>query len=158
MLGNILIDATDLIYLLGSDITTSVERGEKAAGNIYINSGSTCLNHSSIVANADKGHGGNIEIISDQFIQSVDSTIDASSNLGIDGTVSIFSPDEKVSSKIPGLSTNSLNSSKWIKTPCKNRSGENISQLIIKGRNGIPLALDDLQPDPPIPFDINNNN
>ena len=152
--GNILIDATDLIYLLGSDITTSVERGEKAAGNIYINSGSTCLNHSSIVANADKGHGGNIEIISDQFIQSVDSTIDASSNLGIDGTVSIFSPDEKVSSKIPGLSTNFLNSSKWIKTPCKNRSGENISQLIIKGRNGIPLALDDLQPDPPIPFDI----
>ena len=47
------------------------------------------LDRSEIIANAEKGNGGNIQIISRVFLSSTESVVSASSRLGIDGRVEI---------------------------------------------------------------------
>jgi hypothetical protein len=50
------------------------------------------LNQSCIISQAIEGHGGNITISANQFLQSADSIGSASSALGISGTIEIVGP------------------------------------------------------------------
>jgi len=50
------------------------------------------LRNSAVSANAFGGPGGNIHLVTQTFIPSADSTVTASSQLGIDGTVTLESP------------------------------------------------------------------
>jgi len=92
--GNISVNAPNLLYLRGGQITTSVGTGKGRGGDITI-SGPVfvVLDKGKIKAQADEGSGGNIRITSDQFIKSSDSLVSASSRLGLDGSVHIDSPD-----------------------------------------------------------------
>ncbi|ETR69651.1 MAG: hypothetical protein OMM_03794 [Candidatus Magnetoglobus multicellularis str. Araruama] len=84
------------IYLIRSEITTSVNNGTGDAGDININtSDAIVLNKSSIIANAFEGTGGNINIKAGQFVQSSDSKVDAvsKSEKGIDGKVYVKATD-----------------------------------------------------------------
>lgn len=144
--GQIIVEAGNLLYLLNGKMTTSIKAGGEDAGDIYAKQDVLIMNGSKIVANAWEGRGGNIHLIANPFIQSANSLVDASSKLGIDGTVYIESPDDDVTSGLIVLPTNFLDATQWIKTPCAARTGESVSQFVIKGRDAMPTALYDLMP------------
>ncbi len=148
--GRITVQTGNLLYLSDSEITSSVKGGLGNGGNIDIGEPEfVTMNKSKIKANAYQGKGGNIHIISGQFVQSSDSTVSASSKLGIDGSVEIEAPDEDVSGGLTILPSTFLDATRWMKTPCAARSGENTSRFVIMGRDATPTAPDDLIPSPP---------
>ena len=99
---------TDNLSLLGQSNITASAGGQGNGGNITIDSETLLgLENSDITANAIAGNGGNIEISSD-FIFGLESRpeltpfsdITASSELGIDGTVTIFSPESNIGEEV----------------------------------------------------------
>src|SRR4051812_27421284 len=54
------------------------------------------LNNSQIIANAQKGHGGDIMIRAGQLIRSSDSVIRAASEESVSGTITITAPNTDV--------------------------------------------------------------
>jgi len=148
--GKITIQANYMISLQKSVITSSVlsERGN--GGDIDIDPTFVLMNKSKIIANAYEGDGGNIHIVADHFIQSSDSLVDASSKFGVDGDINIDAPDEQIEKGIAKLPDNFFNAQKWLNTPCALRDKENVSRLIISGRDAIPDVPDDLRPSLPL--------
>jgi len=152
--GKIITNAKKILYLLDSKITTSVVNGADNAGNINTNSKYLIMNSSKIIANAYKGKGGNIYIYAEKFIQSQNSIVDASSNKGIDGQITIESNDVTADRGIASIPENLLDVSKWIKNSCDARGNVEINRLIVKGMDAAPTSIDDLWPAPP--FDIDH--
>lgn len=142
--GNILITAPFWVYLLNSDITTSVESGVGNGGNITIDPQFVILNQSSILANAYGGNGGNINIIADNVISSTQSRINASSALGIDGTVNISSPDQDVAQELAVLPENFLDVTGLINDRCGAKTGA--SSLVPVGPGGLGIDPDGYLP------------
>ena len=105
------------------------------------------LNKSRVSANAIDGDGGAIFIVSDYFIKSADTVIEASSERGNEGTVKIDAPDLDIDSKIMNLPTDFLNASQWMRTPCTKRDSRNASRLVFKNHT-IPEMLDVYQRSP----------
>jgi len=136
--GNITIQTPKLLYLLDSEITTSVESGFGDGGNINIDPEFVVLDSSKIVANAFGGDGGNILIVTNNFIASLDSIVDASSQFGLDGTVIIKSPDSEVVTGITELPEDYLNVAALLREPCSARRSVNQSSFIVRGRSAIP--------------------
>ena len=79
----------DFLYLVNSEITTSVKDKTGNGGNINIASGLAVLDQSKIIAQAQEGNGGNILIDAGAFVASTDSIVSASSQKGISGVVEI---------------------------------------------------------------------
>jgi len=90
--GQIRIESAGGVWLSQGMITNSIRKGEEDAGDIYAGQDYLILNHSRIIANDWEGKGGNIHLIANPFVQSSDSRVNASSELGIDGTVYIEAP------------------------------------------------------------------
>jgi large exoprotein involved in heme utilization and adhesion len=88
-----------------SKITTSVKGETGNGGNITIDPQFVVLNQSSIIAQAIEGHGGNITISANQFLQSADSIGSASSALGISGTIEIVGPRVDLNGALVELSS-----------------------------------------------------
>ena len=103
--GNITLHVRDFLYLVSSEITTSVKGETGNGGNIAIDPQLMILDHSSIIAQAIEGHGGNITITAGLFIPSSDSVVSATSQLGISGTVEINGPRVDVNGALVVLST-----------------------------------------------------
>ncbi|RLC18581.1 MAG: hypothetical protein DRI57_08210 [Deltaproteobacteria bacterium] len=147
--GNMIFEIPGFLYLFGGQITTSVQGGAGDGGNITVRGPEfAVLNKGRIRANAYEGRGGNIRITAEQFLQSSDSRVEASSEKGIDGTVRIESPETDVGNGLTVLPETYLDASNWSKTPCSQRTGENMSRFIIKGRDAVPTAPDDLLTSP----------
>jgi filamentous hemagglutinin family protein len=94
--GGITLKANDLVFLKNSQITTSVQEGIGNGGDLTVNSEFIILENGKIITRANEGQGGNINITTTgiyTFPPESSSTIDASSKLGIDGSVHIESPD-----------------------------------------------------------------
>jgi filamentous hemagglutinin family protein len=98
--GNININA-DRLSLLDNSLISATAGGAGDGGNITINSDTILgLNNSDITANAFQGRGGNIEITADTIVGlearpslTPNNDITADSELGIDGTVTVNSPE-----------------------------------------------------------------
>ncbi|OQY58033.1 MAG: hypothetical protein B6245_13995 [Desulfobacteraceae bacterium 4572_88] len=60
----------------------------------------------------------------------------------------IEAPDTDVSSALIILPENSPDASRWVKTPCSARSGEDVSRFVLEGRDAMPATFDDLQASP----------
>jgi filamentous hemagglutinin family protein len=150
--GKIEIETKNRLLLANGKITTSVQGGSGHGGDIEIAAKDVAMNHSIIKANAYEGDGGNIHIVSEVFIQSQDSIVEASSEKGIDGIIEIESPDTDPSSGLVSLSSNFLDASQWMKSSCDKRSSENISRLIVRGKDAAPAKPDDLHSSPAIVF------
>jgi filamentous hemagglutinin family protein len=148
--GEIVITAKNTIYLLESKITSSVLGGKENAGNIDTFADTIVMNRSQVIAKADQGRGGNIHIVAEQFIQSADSVVDASSNKGIDGEVTIDSPEINAESGLATMPTDMLNAQQWMRTPCEVRTTDEISRLVVQGLDASPTSIDDLWPSPPL--------
>ena len=82
--GNISINSPGYMYLTDSEISSSVFAKEGNGGNIILKPEFIVLDNSSILAQAFKGHGGNIYITT-TGIYEFKSIIDASSKFGVDG-------------------------------------------------------------------------
>lgn len=138
--GDITVAASYMAYLLNSEITTSVNGGpETTGGNILIDPRYVVLNDSRIIANAYEGHGGSVRIVSDVFLASPDSTVSASSQLGIDGTVDIQSPVTDISGTLAPVRGSFLQSADMVRDRCMARlQGTPRSSLTVSGRDGLP--------------------
>ena len=90
--GNITLSVGDFLYLVNSEITTSVKGETGNGGNIMVDPQFVVLDRSDIIAQAIEGHGGNITIDAGAYIASADSIVSATSQLGISGTVTINGP------------------------------------------------------------------
>ncbi len=142
--GSISIQVTNLLYLLFSRITTSVAAGADNAGNIDIDPINVVLNNSQIIANAFAGNGGNITIITQHLLQSSESVIQASSQLGIDGEIAISSPDTDLTGGLVPLASGFLNAADWLVERCSARLGGATSTLTATGSGAMPIGVDDM--------------
>jgi len=142
--GQIDLQATDLSYLIDSSITSSVNDGTGNGGDITIDPVFVILNNSQIIANAFAGNGGNISIVADYFIASQDSIVQASSQLGIDGNITIISPDQDVSDSLTVLTDSFLDASRLMQQRCAQRVVKGASQFVVAGAEGLPVDPDDV--------------
>ena len=152
--GKIELKSDNRIYAKKSTITTNVKDGSGKGGDINISSNELLLQKSNITANAIEGDGGAVYISAEQFIKSSNSSLQASSERGNDGTVEIDAPNVNFNEGLANFDINYLNADKWMKTPCVERTGGNVSRLIVENRDAIPGAIDDLMPSPPIDLQI----
>ena len=136
--GNITLNAENLVLLKDSAITTSVGSGFGGGGNISIDPIFVVLLNSQIIANAFGGPGGNIDIVTNFFFTSSDSVIEASSTLGVSGTIAISSPDTDVSGGITVLPENFLDISELLTERCGTRQGIRSNSLVVTGSGGLP--------------------
>jgi hypothetical protein len=136
--GNITLHVRDFLYLVNSEISTSVRGQTGNGGNIMIDPQLVILNHSSIKADAIAGHGGNITITADQFIPSSDSSVEATSELGISGTIVINGPRVDVNGALVVLSTQLRGLTEVLREACAARADRPISSLVEAGRGGLP--------------------
>ena len=138
--GNIKVTADRLVYLLDSKITTSVGQGFGDGGNINIDPEFVVLNNSQILANAFGGDGGNITIVTDHFVSSNNSVLDASSELGIDGTIEIVSPDEEITNNVEELPVDYLDATALLRERCSAQHLADRSSFTVGGRKGVPVS------------------
>lgn len=144
--GNITLIAPNLIRLSDSQITTSVQSGSGGGGNISIDPEFVTLKGSSITANAFGGPGGNILLVARNFLQSADSTVEASSAQNIQGTVRIESPDNNIAGSIAQLAQNYVDSSALLPAPCAVRHSGARSTFVVAGRGGVAVDPDNYLP------------
>ena len=141
--GDIELRVSDAIVLRhGSQITTNAS-GTATGGNININTPILLgAENSDIVANAEQGSGGNIQITTQgifglKFRPQLTSgnDITASSQFGVSGTVAINDPGIDPTSGLLTLPLDLVDSSQQIATGC---SGIRGSSFVATGRGGLP--------------------
>jgi len=141
--GNIDVRAGRIIHLRDGEISTSVAGGAGAGGNIFIDPTFVIIEDGSrIFANAFGGPGGNITLIADYLFSSIDSLVQASSALGLPGTVTIASPQNNVNSTLAKLPGAVLDASALLREGCATRySGRGgASSLVDVGRGGLAAS------------------
>ncbi|MHB8763285.1 MAG: two-partner secretion domain-containing protein [Deferrisomatales bacterium] len=149
--GNIAVNAPNRIVLVDSKITSSVGGGpQTAGGNITIDPEFVVLRNSQIVANAFAGTGGNIRIVAGVFLVDPLSRVDASSALGVSGTVDIQAPINNVSGVVGPLSTDFTSATALLRERClaRIRAGK-YSSFVVGGRDGLPIEPGNLLPSLP---------
>jgi hypothetical protein len=144
--GNITLTVADTLYLLNSDISAKVQGGAGSGGNINIDPVFVVLNQGNITADAFGGDGGNIQIVSDFFIATPDSSVTASSALGIDGEVVIQAPDEEITRTITALPAVFLDASRLLRSRCGARIAPSSGSFVVTGGGALPIRPEDPQP------------
>lgn len=151
--GNINIQNQRLLLLRhNSRISTNAGNSQAGGngGNITITSPNGFIvavpsENSDITANAFIGNGGKVEItaksifgIQPQVFDTLQSDITASSESGIDGVVSINTPDIDPSRGLVVLTANLVDSSGMVEQGCSEFNNLTDNQLSITGRGGLP--------------------
>src|SRR5205807_2922056 len=131
--GNITLKLRDFLFLVSSEISTSVKGETGSGGNITIDPQLVILNHSSIKAEAIEGHGGNITITAGEFIRSSDSIVSATSQLGISGTIEINGTRVDVNGALVVLSSELRAAAEVLREACAARSDQPISSPVDAG-------------------------
>lgn len=137
--GNIDIKAIDLIRVANGKITSSVQGGPSTAGgNITIDPKTVLLQNAQILANAEQGTGGNIEITTPLFLKDPTSDVDASSRFGLNGTVTIQSPTSNLSGTVGQLASKRNPPQVLLQNRCVALAGGEQSTFILTGRDTLP--------------------
>ena len=144
--GNITLTAPNIIKLGNSQISTSVQSGTGAGGNIFIDPQFVILTNSTISANAFGGPGGSVTIVADNFLTDASSFVTASSALSTPGTVQIQSPDNNVASDIAQLPRELVDASRLLRGGCAARRTGAPSSFTVVGRGGVPVDPDGYLP------------
>lgn len=140
--GNIDIFCRDYLRLADSAVTTSVAGGQGSGGNITIDPVFIILDNGRIIANAYEGTGGNIHMIADYYFPDADSVVQASSELGIDGSVTIEAPETDLGAGLavlPGYRS----PPELTLNPCDTKADDSNSTLI---KTGVDLSSDPEKP------------
>ena len=145
--GGITLTTPYLLYLREGQIITSVAGGVSDGGNITLKTPQfAVLDQGKIQAQAEEGRGGDIHIISDEFISSPDSVISASSKLGVDGKVIISSPDVDISGRVIILASDFLDATTQLKKGCQVEDVEELSKFgYAAQREGMPMTPESWQ-------------
>lgn len=136
--GGIAFRVGEVFHLADGAVTTSVRGGGGDAGNIDIDPRFVVLNNGHIAANAHGGTGGNIRIVSDYFLTSGASVVEASSTLGVDGSVRIESVETQVTDGLEGPRAEYLDASALLRPRCAARAPGQASTFTVSGRGGLP--------------------
>jgi len=153
--GDINVDAGKLISLKSGEILANVGGGsDTTGGNINLASKNIIMDEDSqIYANAFEGKGGRIEISSTVFLKEPLGTIDASSEIGINGIVEINAPFTNLSGSLKPLPADFLNAANLIKAPCDVRVKDgDYGSFTVKGRDGLPIEPGGFQISPMVDF------
>jgi filamentous hemagglutinin family protein len=137
--GNIKIKAVDLIRVANSNISSSVQGGPSTAGgNITIDPKTVVLQNAQILANANQGNGGNITITTPTFLADQFSLVDASSQFGLNGRVTIQSPTSNLSGTVAQLASKPTATPALLQNRCVALAGGGQSSFIVAGRDTLP--------------------
>ncbi|PPT05831.1 Putative hemagglutinin-related protein [Geitlerinema sp. FC II] len=135
--GNVSLNVRNSLQLRDdSQISLSALGDVGDGGNLAIEAATvTLLDRSWIRANAVGGDGGNIRIVTDGIFTTPDTTITASSQLGIDGLVEISQPAVDSSAGLIQLPQNTIDLASQIARGCASSQG---NTFVITGRGGVP--------------------
>lgn len=137
--GRVTIRVGRLIEMIGGAITTTVAGLAGNGGDIDIDPVAQVLNGARIQANAVGGNGGNIGIVTGTLLASPGSVIEATSTLGISGTINISSPETDVSGSLAELPESFSDATALLAERCAARTGgASASSLVDIGRGGLP--------------------
>ena len=148
--GNIKLTAPNLIQLINSQITSSVGGGPTTTGgNINLDPLFIILQNSQILANAFQGQGGNITLTATNgiFIGS-SSTVDASSALGINGTVVLNGAVVALAETVTQLPQNIVKIASLFAERCAAQKGGQFSSFVQGGSDGLPPSPGGFLPSP----------
>ena len=145
--GDINITTPDLVYLLNSSITATAGTNGVlgAGGNIRIDSQFIVLNNSLISANAAKGQGGNISLVSDFFFNSDLSNNNITATGTKNGTVNITAPALDLGAELITLPNSILSAESQLQERCTALLQGDFSSFISIGRGGTEPAPEELQ-------------
>ncbi|MCP4266421.1 MAG: filamentous hemagglutinin N-terminal domain-containing protein [Candidatus Brocadiaceae bacterium] len=148
--GNINLTSGYLTHLVSSEIASSVGGGpDTVGGNITMNQPYVVMDNSKIIAQANEGSGGNIQITADVFIADFNSIVSASSAKGVDGEVDIRATVKNISGNIGPLKEDYSSAHSLLLEPCAVRMSDGSqSSLVVAGRDGLPRRPGDLLPSP----------
>jgi filamentous hemagglutinin family protein len=154
--GDITVNAQEMIRLINSQINTSVAGGDTTfGGNIKIDPQFVVLQNSQILAQAFAGTGGNITIISNVFLADPNSLVDASSQLGISGTINIQSPLQNVGGELTALSQEFSSAAALLAQQCAARAaGGTFSTFVVAAREGLPVEPGGFLASPSLPAEL----
>ena len=140
--GQIEITAPEMVQLSYSKISTSVAGSavDTAGGNIMIDPQFVVLQNSQVIAQAFAGAGGNITIVSNVFLADPSSLVDASSQLGVSGTINIQSPLQNVGGELTALSQEFSSAAALLAQQCAARAADGkFSTFVVAAREGLPV-------------------
>ena len=111
---------------MDSGVTTSVQGavGTSDAGNVFIHTpkGLVVVDGSAVVAQANAGAGGQIEIFSASSFISGDSVISASSQQGPQGEIKLTNPENALISELASLPAALEDPSQFLRNACDLRT------------------------------------
>ena len=151
--GRITINAPEMIRLVNSPVSTSVKDGAGGGGNISIDPDFVILQNSQILARAFAGDGGAIGISAGLFLADPSSAVDATSTLGVSGTVQINAAINNLSEVIARLPESLLAVQALLRASCAAKLAQGAtSSFVERGRDGIPTGPDGLLASPYLPI------
>jgi len=141
--GNIKITTTPsgMVELSNSTISASVLGGAGGGGSVDIDPQYVLLQNSQILAQAVQGPGGNITINITNgglYLPDANSKVDASSQFGVNGTVTIQSPNAPASGQIHPLGATPLLATSLLNQHCAALTGGEFSSFTVAGRDSLP--------------------
>ena len=138
--GNIKVTTSPSATVLLQDslISASVADGHGGGGNISIDPQFVILQNSQILAQAAQGQGGAITITAGLFLQDANSKVNADSGSGVNGTVTIQSPNAPASGKIQPLGKTPLQATSLLNQHCAALAGGEFSSFTVAGRDSLP--------------------
>jgi filamentous hemagglutinin family protein len=140
--GQIEINAPEMVRLINSEVSTSVEGSDTDTfgGTILIDPQFVILQNSQVTAQANAGTGGTINIIAGVFVADPASLVSASAKSGNSGTVSIQSPVQNVSGELTPMSQEFSSAAGLLAQQCAARIADGkFSTFVVAGREGLPL-------------------
>lgn len=144
--GNITLTLPDsgLLFLLHSELTSSVRSGVGSGGNITVmNPQFIVLNDARIVARADTGNGGDITLTADMFLTTPDTVIDASSRQSLAGTVQVSAPETDLTIELTELNT-VFDAATLLRPDCAARFDAQAGSFIVTPAAGLPPTPEEL--------------
>ncbi|WP_156114259.1 filamentous hemagglutinin N-terminal domain-containing protein [Myxosarcina sp. GI1] len=136
--GNIRLNS-DRLSLFNQSQISATARGEGDGGNIGINTENLVLDSSKIDANALEGKGGNITINTEVLFVSPDSNITATSELGIDGTIDINSPEISLQGQLEPREVEVVATEEALANSCLSRRDRR-TVLTVGGSGALPRS------------------
>ena len=137
------IQAGRLIDLQDSRVESSVAREAGNAGDITIDPDFLILDDSAILARADAGIGGDIQITAGQILRSPGSLISAVAGVsGIDGTIVVDAPEIDLSGDLVILQAPAFDAAALLRERCAARRDVGASSFTGTGRGGLPPSPD----------------
>ncbi len=136
--GDIKIQAIDRVRVVDGEISTSVRGGAGSGGNITIDPKVVILQNSAILAQANRGNGGDILITTPVFVADQSSRVDASTPFGLNGRVTIQSPTSNLSGTVGQLVSKTSPPQVLLQNRCVALAGGEQSTFLLSGRDAVP--------------------